>query len=124
MESNTENTISIFLSSLGVLPETDPDILDDIDRLDMDLYAPITDFEPYLGEPDSDTNMKEMLRKRRALVIDDSLSVCCRLSQALNELGYEVVQAGDGMEGLKELQQSLYDIVFCEITLPVMDGVM
>lgn len=61
-------------------------------------------------------------RKMRALVIEDSMVVRKSLTRVLTKLGFEAVQAVDGMEGLKELQCSLFDVVLCDFLMPVMDG--
>jgi CheY-like chemotaxis protein len=61
-------------------------------------------------------------RRRRWLVIDDSTDVRRSLVFSLNGLGYEAIQATNGMEGLKEMQQSLFDGVFCDFAMPIMDG--
>jgi CheY-like chemotaxis protein len=61
-------------------------------------------------------------RKRKALVIEDSMVVRKSLTRVLTKLGFEAVQAVDGMEGLKELQCALFDVVLCDFLMPVMDG--
>jgi CheY-like chemotaxis protein/signal transduction histidine kinase len=61
-------------------------------------------------------------RKYRALVIEDSTVVKKMLTKILEKLGYEVSQATNGMEGLKELQGSLFDLTLCDFLMPVMDG--
>ena len=61
-------------------------------------------------------------RQKKALVIEDSMVVRKSLTRVLTKLGFETVQAVDGMEGLKELQCSLFDVVFCDFLMPVMDG--
>lgn len=61
-------------------------------------------------------------RKRKALVIEDSMVVRKSLHRVLTKLGFEAVQAVDGMEGLKELQNALFDLVLCDFLMPVMDG--
>ena len=61
-------------------------------------------------------------RQKRALVIEDSVVVRKSLSRVLTKLGFEAVQAVDGMEGLNELQSSLFDVVLCDFLMPVMDG--
>ena len=61
-------------------------------------------------------------RQKRALVIEDSIVVLKMLSKILEKLGYEVSQAMNGMEGLKELQSSLFDLTLCDFLMPVMDG--
>jgi len=61
-------------------------------------------------------------RKKRALIIEDSKITRRIMSRMLKKLGFDVVQSVNGMEGLKELQANLFDIVFCDFLMPVMDG--
>ena len=61
-------------------------------------------------------------RIRRALVIDDSVVIRKSLSRALSKLGFDVATAVNGLEGLKDLQSNVYDVVFCDFLMPVMDG--
>jgi CheY-like chemotaxis protein len=61
-------------------------------------------------------------RTKKALVVEDSLVVRKILTRVLSNLGYEVNQALNGLEGLKELKASLFDIVLCDFLMPVMDG--
>lgn len=61
-------------------------------------------------------------RKRRALVIDDSQSVRKTIARAFEKLGFEVEQAEDGLEGLRCLKETLFDITLCDFSMPVMDG--
>ena len=61
-------------------------------------------------------------RKKHALVIEDSLVVRKSLARVLSKLDFEVTQAVNGMEGLKELKESLFDLVLCDFLMPVMDG--
>lgn len=61
-------------------------------------------------------------RRKSALVIEDSLVVRKSLTRVLTKLGFEAAHAVDGMEGLKELKNSLFDVVLCDFLMPVMDG--
>ena len=61
-------------------------------------------------------------RQKRALIIEDSMITRRVMSRMLKKLGFDVVQSVNGMEGLKELQAKLFDIVFCDFLMPVMDG--
>jgi CheY-like chemotaxis protein/signal transduction histidine kinase len=61
-------------------------------------------------------------RKKRALVIDDSLVIRKSIGRALITMGFDVTQATNGMEGLHELQSSVFDVVLCDFLMPVMDG--
>jgi len=58
-----------------------------------------------------------------ALVIDDSRAMRTILSGILTDLGFEVVQAGDGQEALDTLErQPEIDVALVDWNLPVMSG--
>ena len=61
-------------------------------------------------------------RIRRALVIDDSIVIRKSLGRALSKLGFEVKTSMNGLDGLKDLQTDIYDVVFCDFLMPIMDG--
>jgi CheY-like chemotaxis protein len=63
-----------------------------------------------------------LARKKRALIIEDSTVVRKMLKQHLAKLGFDVSEAVNGMEGLKELKGSLFDLILCDFLMPVMDG--
>jgi two-component system, NtrC family, nitrogen regulation response regulator NtrX len=61
----------------------------------------------------------------RILIIEDEASIRSVLKDILKdqkELKLEVDEARDGAEGLSLLQANHYDIVFCDIKMPKMDG--
>ncbi|MBM4263120.1 MAG: response regulator [Deltaproteobacteria bacterium] len=60
----------------------------------------------------------------KALVIDDSPTDQLALSQLLTDkLGFAVETADDGMAGLDRLSSQSFDLVFLDLTMPVMSGV-
>ncbi|MGI9518362.1 MAG: response regulator, partial [Pirellulaceae bacterium] len=59
---------------------------------------------------------------RRALVVDDSMSVRKSLARGLRRQGFEVVEAGDGIEALSCLRQDDFDLITTDIDMPRMDG--
>mmetsp|Transcript_27952 Transcript_27952/g.41280 ORF Transcript_27952/g.41280 Transcript_27952/m.41280 type:complete len:920 (+) Transcript_27952:162-2921(+) len=61
-------------------------------------------------------------RVRHALIIDDSVVIRKSMSKALTKQGFKVTHAVNGLEGLKHLQQQVFDIVLCDYLMPVMDG--
>ena len=61
-------------------------------------------------------------RKRRALIIEDSIVIRKVIANALNKIGIDAELAVNGMEGLHCLQSSVYDVVLCDFLMPVMDG--
>ncbi|KAL7579879.1 hypothetical protein ACA910_004889 [Epithemia clementina (nom. ined.)] len=64
----------------------------------------------------------QVQRKRRALIIEDSLVVRKSLARALEKLGMVVAQAVNGLEGLQSLKSQIFDFVLCDFLMPVMDG--
>lgn len=59
----------------------------------------------------------------KILVIDDEESIRSTLKEILEYEDYKVDIAADGEEGLEILSKKKYDIVFCDIKMPKMDGI-
>jgi CheY-like chemotaxis protein len=59
---------------------------------------------------------------KRLLVVDDELSILEALQDILSIEGYEVVTAGNGVEGLRLLREAKPDLVLLDLMMPVMDG--
>jgi len=59
---------------------------------------------------------------RRVLVIDDEENLRHFLKMILQEEGYEVEIAQDGLEALKKMEERVWDIILCDIRMPNMDG--
>jgi CheY-like chemotaxis protein len=97
------------------------ELSDDDSRLDA-LMEQLGDLEPIPISGIRRSSETTPQRRRRWLIIDDSTDVRRSLALSLNGLGYEAIQARNGMEGLKEMQQSLFDGVFCDFAMPVMEG--
>jgi two-component system chemotaxis sensor kinase CheA len=58
----------------------------------------------------------------RILVVDDTAFFQKLVSEHLREAGYEVTVADDGRAGLAKLHEDRFDLVVCDIEMPVMDG--
>lgn len=58
----------------------------------------------------------------KVLIIDDEKAICNTLKEILQYEKYEVEIANDGMEGLKKAEGGGFDMVFCDIKMPKMDG--
>jgi two-component system chemotaxis response regulator CheY len=56
------------------------------------------------------------------LVLDDSRAMRLVAALALRRAGHDVVEAGDGMEGLGALAAGPVDCVVCDLNMPRMDG--
>ncbi len=61
-------------------------------------------------------------RALRALVVDDSLSARRALMQTLQDAGFAVEGARDGMEATQMLAQQAPDILFVDLEMPRMNG--
>ncbi|TYB79555.1 sigma-54-dependent transcriptional regulator [Bizionia myxarmorum] len=61
----------------------------------------------------------------KILVIEDEASIRRVLVKILSEENdtYEVEEAVDGLEGIEKIRDNDYDLVFCDIKMPKMDGV-
>ena len=57
------------------------------------------------------------------LVIDDERSIRNALKEILSDEGYTVDTAQDGSEGLEMALKGKYNIIFCDIKMPGMDGI-
>ncbi|MBL9150768.1 MAG: hybrid sensor histidine kinase/response regulator [Phycisphaerae bacterium] len=64
----------------------------------------------------------ESRRRRRVLVVDDSITVREVERQLLTRLGYDVDVAVDGADGLNAVRQSAYDLVVSDVDMPRMNG--
>ena len=58
----------------------------------------------------------------RIAIVDDEVTVCRRLSQALARDGYEVEAFTTGRSFLERIQEGAFDIVFCDLRLPDTSG--
>jgi two-component system chemotaxis response regulator CheY len=59
----------------------------------------------------------------RILVIDDADHIRTVMQLTLKFQGYEVTTANDGQEGLTAAAAAPFDLIFCDIEMPVMNGV-
>ena len=67
--------------------------------------------------------MEEDHKKKTILVIEDDLDVLSMIIKHLKYLGYGIITATDGMEGLKRLESGGYDLVITDIVMPYISGV-
>ncbi len=59
----------------------------------------------------------------KILIIDDERSIRNALKDVLEFEGYVIELAEDGMKGLEMMKSTKYDLIFCDIKMPNMDGV-
>jgi len=61
-------------------------------------------------------------RTTRILLVDDEQAILTLLSYPLQQDGYEVVRASDGVEALDRFSESEFDLVVLDVTMPHLDG--
>ena len=59
----------------------------------------------------------------RFLVVDDEVEIAAILADCLAPLGIECVIATDGLSALERLKEASFDAVFCDVSMPGMDGI-
>ena len=63
------------------------------------------------------------MERRRILIVEDSPTMRQLLVFALRRLkGVEIVEAQDGMDGLRKVSSDRFDLALIDINMPVMDG--
>lgn len=58
----------------------------------------------------------------QVLAIDDSLTIRSILTETLQQAGFEVTTAVDGVDGLTKYQAKQADVVITDINMPELDG--
>jgi two-component system, chemotaxis family, chemotaxis protein CheY len=65
------------------------------------------------------------VKKLRVLIVDDSSVMRKIVERSLRQAGLEleeVKEAGNGAEGLAEVQNGAFDLILSDINMPAMDG--
>ena len=63
------------------------------------------------------------MQEYKVLIVEDSPTMRQLISFALKRLhGIRIVEANDGVDGLKKLSAEKFDLIFTDINMPVMDG--
>ncbi|WP_306640264.1 sigma-54-dependent transcriptional regulator [Sanyastnella coralliicola] len=57
------------------------------------------------------------------LIIDDEASIRSSLREILEYEDYKVEEAENGKEGIQKIQDGKFDLIFCDIKMPGMDGI-
>ncbi|MEH6824061.1 MAG: response regulator [Motiliproteus sp.] len=63
------------------------------------------------------------MSNKTILVIDDSASIRQVVGMTLKGAGYDVIEAGNGKEGLDKLNGVKINLIITDINMPVMDGI-
>jgi two-component system chemotaxis response regulator CheY len=60
---------------------------------------------------------------RKIMTVDDSATVRQMLSFTLQDAGYEVIEAADGVEALEKLKNESIRMLITDLNMPQMDGI-
>ena len=60
--------------------------------------------------------------KKRVLLVDDEPDILAIISGRLTAMGFEVLTAKDGQEGLDRARKELPDVILLDLMLPKLDG--
>jgi len=58
----------------------------------------------------------------KVLIVDDNEDITDLLSKFLETKGFETVVTNDPMEGLRHIQQELFDVILLDIKMPGFNG--
>ncbi len=62
------------------------------------------------------------LHKPLVLVVDDDITMRLLMREALEQGGFDVIEAGDGLAALATCEQETPDAVLLDVMMPGMDG--
>lgn len=62
-------------------------------------------------------------KKKTVLIVDDEQDVVDFLSMALDDAGFSTVTAGDGVEALERMQESVPDVISLDVVMPKGSGI-
>jgi CheY-like chemotaxis protein/CRP-like cAMP-binding protein len=62
------------------------------------------------------------MKKYKILVIEDNLEVRENIAEILNLSGYTVLDAENGIEGVKIAKNNIPDLIICDVMMPQLDG--
>ena len=62
------------------------------------------------------------MMSKTILTVDDSKSIREAVRFALEPLGYEIVEAEDGLDGIAQLEKEKVDLVITDLNMPNLDG--
>ena len=59
---------------------------------------------------------------KNLLLVEDDQEIAEMMSICLEDLGFEVQSAGDGLEAIQKLQSGRFDMVVSDLKMPKLDG--
>lgn len=108
------------ISAGALMPDGSPVLMVDVDDLLRSIEAKISGGG--LTRLQQNVEARQQ-RRRRVLVVDDSLTVRELERKLLADAGYEVEIAVDGMDGWNAVRSQAFDLVLTDIDMPRLDGI-
>ena len=59
----------------------------------------------------------------KIMIVDDSVSIRKSVSFVLSQEGYEVIEADDGIDGLKKAEANEFQLIITDINMPNMNDI-
>ncbi|WP_020559940.1 hybrid sensor histidine kinase/response regulator [Thiofilum flexile] len=110
--------LSRFVYGASILPNGHLAPVLDLQRLLTVDFSPQRRYQRHRSGPISTTARQQTT----LLVVDDSLSNRKAMTQILEPLGYHVLTARDGYNGLEILRQESVDLILTDLEMPNMNG--
>lgn len=79
--------------------------------------------DPYIEENIRDLPLSSTFGGMKVLAVDDTPANLKLLTTLLNEMGMVVDIAQDGLVALQQAKKHIYDVIFMDIQMPIMDGI-
>ena len=64
----------------------------------------------------------EETKKKKILVVDDEPDILTLIRARLEQKGYQVLVAADGLEGLEKAEKGKPDLILVDVSMPRMNG--
>ena len=109
------------VSSAALMPDGSPVLIIDVDDLKRSIENLASGQR--LVRVGSPTDEEASRKRKRVLVVDDSLTVRELERKLLDSRGYTVDVAVDGMDGWNAVRTGHYDLVVTDVDMPRLDGV-
>jgi DNA-binding response OmpR family regulator len=59
---------------------------------------------------------------KKVLIIDDEIKLREAIVELFSFIGYQIVEAQDGIDGLDKVQLYTPDLIICDVMMPKLDG--
>jgi CheY-like chemotaxis protein len=76
-----------------------------------------------IGTADAADHGNALQMRGRFLVLDDEVEIAAILADCLTPLGIECVITADGHSALARIREMTFDGIFCDVSMPGMDGI-